>query len=277
MAFGYNSINRVNVGINDVGPRRIAFSPQAFGQNGLTGSSPTKASLRGTNPVRANKTNKEKHKDKNADKKKQADNKEKDKQDKPGSQPPYMSDSNPEGGQPFDGFNVSPDLGRGPTADDAESPGESWTLCYNGDRTYLCDTTTESLFHIEDVSDNIPMKFPTSPLENGMVVHDHKVREPITMQVKGLVKSKNTAKVREILKAAVDSYKLSDSFELSSTWEFYTLYLSGYTSKADSSRYDVYEFTLKFTEIMLADTKVDTTMDANAANKMVKGGQTPKR
>ena len=74
-------------GITSTGPRRIGYSPNAFGQNGLRGASATKAPLRGTNPVKANKTNKEKHKEKNADKKQQAADKANDKQDKPSSQP----------------------------------------------------------------------------------------------------------------------------------------------------------------------------------------------
>ena len=153
--------------------------------------------------------------------------------------------------------------------------GEGWILSLRmGEyaKDAVITGTASSFYFIQDVSDKGQIKLPTAPLENGMVKHDHKVIMPKTMRVTGWVKRENTDFINSLIKYAEMSKSLGTYFTLVSPWKKYPkMYLKDYSSKASNKKYDVYDYTLDLSELLIAKDLKDTTDDPELASNTDKG------
>lgn len=165
----------------------------------------------------------------------------------------------------------------------ADSKGEGWILklYYKETGKYAVLTGTagfdstkgpSSWLYINDVSDKIQVKLPTAPLENGMVKHDHKVIMPKTLRISGMVKREYSEAVDALLKGASAAKSLGVYFSLSSPWKTYSkMYIQSFSSKANNRKYDVYDYTIDLTELLLATDLKDVTSNPDLASNKDKG------
>ena len=131
-----------------------------------------------------------------------------------------------------------------------------------------------SILKITAVNDVGAVKLPTHPLENGMVKHDHKVIQPKTLRVVGLVKRTDSPKFDDFLRSALAEKSLGAYFSLMSPWKNRTpLYLRQFTSRANTQRYDVFEYVLELSELLIAQSKTDKTDKPELTSENNKGGQ----
>jgi len=132
-------------------------------------------------------------------------------------------------------------------------------------------------FKIINVSDQHTIKLPTNPLENGMIKHDHKVIMPATLRVTGYVYRDESVRFSQELKKYLGATDLMWYFILRSPWKYFPrMYLKGFTSRANNQRYDVYEYTLDLTELLIARSIIDKTNNPNLASTSNNGAQGPK-
>lgn len=271
------------IGSVSSGYRTVGYDPNP---RGLSGTNPNIRSLAGTTATASDY--------KNAKKKKQDEEKEK---VKLGDKPPYENDAGFTPGHNGIWYNSETDdlanrdykekkvvFGEG--VQDTE--GEGWTLSVRLDEVGKVITMADwnnnrgniegvkegtiAYFHIIDVSRQGNIKLPTSPLENGMVKHDHKVIMPKTFRVTGYVKRENTVFINKLLSCAEQSKSLKSYFSLSSPWyNFEKMYLQKYTSKASNRKYDVYDYTIDLTQLLTASNLTDKTSDAELASNKEKG------
>lgn len=241
--------------------RRLGYDPNP---RGLAGTNPNKHSLAGTHSA--------------SDYKRDKAEKERKKKEKDKPSPPFPTE--PPAAPRTDPVTIEPVVRPGEQGEDKPESGSSndaWNLEWvqGGTSTPLSlphPGTTDVLFHIMDVSDKFPIKLPTSPLENGMVKHDHKVRMPKTVRVSGQVEREYAHYFDALLEDARNSYNLDEYFTLSNSMTFYpVLYLQNVTHKASSAKYDVFEYTLNFSEIMIASDLRDTTSTPDWATQTNKG------
>lgn len=187
----------------------------------------------------------------------------------------------------IEGYNTKVKIGDGVKGTD----GEGWTLRFLLSDDFLDwysvseitpvfrkdskgNTTSEldyGYLSITNVSDRNQIRLPTSPLENGSVKHDHKVIMPKTYRITGLVKRENATQMNRILEIAKLSYDLKQRFSLQSPWGNYdNMYLQNFSSKADNRRYDVYEYNIDLSELLIAMSLTDTTNDAELVSSTPK-------
>lgn len=223
-----------------------------------------------------------------ADYKKSKKQKEKDKkgQVQQGKPPPYEPDdgymhsdltyfttTDMPGGDPNGDLVV---IGEG----DKDTAGEGWTLSLKlaeYKKVAVLTARAASALHILDVSDKGQIKLPTAPLENGMVKHDHKVIMPKTLKISGIVKREQAEFINSLIEAAEISPSLGTFFTLVSPWKIYKkMYLKDHTSKANNKKYDVYDYTLDLSELLIARDLKDSTDDGELASNVDKGAQSGK-
>ena len=264
------------------GYRTVGYDPNP---RGLSGTNSNNRRLAGTTATASDY--------KNAKKRKQDEKNEK---VKLGEKPPYDDD----GGIPgHNGIVYNTEFDDDANKDYKEEPvvigkgvedtnGEGWTLSVRLDEVGKVITMADwnnnrgnvegvkegtiAYFYIIDVSRQGNIKLPTSPLENGMVKHDHKVIMPKTFRVTGYVKRENTVFINSLLSCAEQSKSLKSYFSLSSPWyNFEKMYLQKYTSKASNRKYDVYDYTIDLTQLLTASNLTDKTSDAELASNKEKG------
>lgn len=167
-------------------------------------------------------------------------------------------------------------LGQG----EKDTEGEGWTLSLRMaemGKEAVITARAESAFYIQDVSDKGQLKMPTAPLENGMVKHDHKVIMPKTLRITGWVPRDKAEFINSVIQYAELSKSLGSYFTLVSPWKTYRkMYLKDYTSKANNKKYDVYDYTINLTELLIASDLKDTTDDAELASNTEKGASSGK-
>jgi hypothetical protein len=261
--------------VNDGRARLVAFDKNAPGATTLAGTSDIRL-LKGTPSLRdyVNKRRQEKEKEKN-----------KGGGGDPGDEAWYY----PEGadiqvskGPNEDKFSGYPKdesskdkvvLGDGVPGTD----GEGWRLYTLQEAIVSADDKTAPL-KITSVSDSHSIKLPTHPLENGMIKHDHKVIQPATLRVTGLVDRSFSIKFSQMLKTYLGAKDLMAYFVLRSPWKYFPrMYIQGFTSRANTQRYDVYEYTINLTELLIATSVIDKTNVADLASTSNQGAQSPKQ
>lgn len=257
------------------GYRTVGYDPNP---RGLSGTNPNNRRLAGTTATASDY--------KNAKKRKQD---EKNENVKLGENPPYEDDDGfiPEhnGIVYFTEFDDEGNSGYkeelvviGEGVEDTN--GEGWTLSLRmAEKGGIGVLTARagSSFHIQDVSDKGQIKLPTSPLENGMVKHDHKVIMPKTLRLVGWVTREKANFINGLIEYAELSKSLGSYFTLISPWKTYKkMYLEKYTSKANNKKYDVYDYTLDLSELLIASDLKDTTDDAELASNTDKGASSGK-
>lgn len=251
------------------GYRTIGYDPNP---RGLSGTNPNNRRLAGTTATASDY--------------KSAKNK---KEEEKGGTPPYENDDgfipghngiwyntefDDEGNRGYEAEQVV--VGKGVQ----DTKGEGWTLRLRlpeAGKIGVLTARAESSFYIQDVSDKGQIKLPTSPLENGMVKHDHKVVMPKTLRLVGWVPREKTAFINGLIEYAEMSKSLGTYFTLISPWKTYQkMYLKEHTSKANNKKYDVYDYTLDLSELLIASDLKDTTDDAELASNTDKGASSGK-
>ena len=258
--------------VNDGRARLVAFDKNAPGATTLAGTSDIRL-LKGTPSLREylNKQRQEKEKNKGS------------------------------GGEPDDGMWYSPDrvvmgsdestwekekdkeeykftkvkLGAGVPGTD----GEGWHLYTPApSKNEIVSVDKKAPLKITSVSDRHSIKLPTHPLENGMIKHDHKVIQPATLRVTGLVDRSDSINLSQMLKMYLGAKDLAAYFILDSPWKnFPKMYIQGFTSRANTQRYDVYEYTIDLSELLIATSVIDKTNVADLSSTSNKGAQSPKQ
>ena len=283
---GYRLANIGNgrrVGDRSSGPRTIGFDSKP---RGLVGTNSNIRRMAGTNSTASDyKKNKQKK-----DNKKQNNNKP--------PYPPSQEDVPPEM-KPYDpskfkdksieGYDELVEKGDS-TADKTDG---GWTLTLYGLGEPAVLTTDDEgpefgrnegkytqswyymyrdMFHIINVSSDDSVRLPTAPLENGMVKHDHKVKEPKKLTVTGWVERADTKDINELFENARTATSLDVYFKLSSPWRSYEkMYLQRFSSKVSTDKYDVYDYTLHLQELLIAESVTDKTSDPGKASNSAKG------
>ena len=280
---GYRLANVSNgrtVGGSNSGPRTLGYDANP---RGLAGTNSNIRRLAGTNNTasdyKAAKKKKEKKKEKEKDKKKEPE--------KP--YPPDPSEVPPEM-KPYTGESDE-DAAPLVRKKGGDFDGDGWQLILHGyeegetpftqvkqetvdmfSEKYWTYAELRDTFHIINVSDVVSVKLPTAPLENGMVKHDHKVVEPKTLRVTGWVEENYTDWFNDVIEFVRESKSLDTYFTLVSPWKKHEkMYLKRLTSKVSTDKYDVYEYTLELQELLIAQTKTDTTKDPGLASNSKKG------
>lgn len=256
------------------GYRTVGYDPNP---RGLSGTNPNNRRLAGTTATASDY--------KNAKKRKQDEENE---NVKLGEKPPYDDDGGIPGHNGITSFSEMDDdankdykeelvvIGKGVE----DTKGEGWTLSLRMaemGKEAVITARAESAFYIQDVSDKGQVKMPTAPLENGMVKHDHKVIMPKTLRITGWVHRDKAEFINGVIQYAELSKSLGSYFTLVSPWKTYRkMYLKDYTSKANNKKYDVYDYTINLTELLIASDLKDTTDDAELASNTEKGASSGK-
>lgn len=157
--------------------------------------------------------------------------------------------------------------------------GEGWHLYTPApSKNEIVSVDKKAPLKITSVSDRHSIKLPTHPLENGMIKHDHKVIQPATLRVTGLVDRSDSINLSQMLKMYLGAKDLAAYFILDSPWKnFPKMYIQGFTSRANTQRYDVYEYTIDLTELLIATSVIDKTNVADLASTSNQGAQAPKQ
>lgn len=173
-----------------------------------------------------------------------------------------------------------------------DTSGEGWSLTFSGGfkqgengattfesgKAQSLEGSSNSIFKITAVNDRGQIKLPTHPLENGMVKHDHKVIQPKTLRVTGWVKSSDSPGFDAFLKNALAEKSLDGYFTLVSPWKKREkMYLQSFTSRANTQRYDVFEYVLELTELLIAISITDKTNKPELTSSTNKGAQGAKK
>ena len=260
--------------VNDGKARLVAFDKNAPGATTLAGTSDIRT-LKGTPSLRdyLNKQRQEKEKEKN-----------KGGGGNPGDEAWYYPQGadiqvsmGPNEGKfteypPDDTSENIVQLGNGVP----ETDGEGWRLYTL--QTAIVSADVKAPLKITSVSDKHSIKLPTHPLENGMIKHDHKVIQPATLRVTGLVDRADSKTFSQILKMYLGAKDLSSYFVLRSPWKWFPkMYIQGFTSRVNTQRYDVYEYTIDLTELLIATSVIDKTNVADLSSTSNQGAQAPKQ
>lgn len=161
-----------------------------------------------------------------------------------------------------------------PVYEEKEDEQGNITLEHVRDDKFVLEEDEEAPFKITAVNDMGSVKLPTHPLENGMVKHDHKVRNPKTLRITGMVKRANSKNMDNLLRLATVEKSLGSYFHLDSPWKTRTkMYLSRFSSRANTQKYDVFEYTIDLTELLIAKSKTDKTDHPGLASTNNKGAQ----
>lgn len=158
-----------------------------------------------------------------------------------------------------------------------DTDGEGWLLC-TLKKVIVSPSSKDAPLKITSVNDSHSIKLPTHPLENGMVKHDHKVIMPATLRVTGFVKRDQSQGFSKLLKDYLGDKDLKSYFFLLSPWKnIIPVYIQRFTSRANTQRYDVFEYTIDLTELLIATSVIDKTNVADLSSTSNQGAQAPKQ
>jgi len=129
-------------------------------------------------------------------------------------------------------------------------------------------------FQITSVSDNSNTRMIQHPIEDGTIINDNKVNDPIKVTVNGFVCRDASSRANKIFEVARESKNLKTYMVLETEMKSYPkLYMTNFSKRADTQKLDVYEYTLQLQELFIDTSNTDVCKNAGYASSENKGGQ----